>query len=105
MVGILSVLLSTLRLTNNRYPSAAVLANGTIIIIGGEDGSNGAPVPTIELLPRSGASIYMDWLAETDPWNLYPFIAVTKVGVLVGYYNQARILDEVTFATKYVSFS
>jgi hypothetical protein len=85
-----------------RYPSAAVLANGTIIVVGGEDGSNGKPVSTIEILPPSGAPIYMDWLAQSDPWNLYPFIAVTKAGVLIGYYNQARILDENTFATKYV---
>ena len=68
--------------------------------MGGEDGSNGAPVPTIELLPPTGPVITMDWLERTDPYNLYPFLTVLPSGgIFVGYYNEARVLDPVTFAT------
>jgi hypothetical protein len=79
------------------------MANGTILVVGGEDGSNGPPVPTLEILPKHGPSLYMDWLQESDPWNLYPFVAVIKGGVFVAYWNQARILDENTFDTIRVS--
>ncbi|KAG8762832.1 hypothetical protein FRC20_008339 [Serendipita sp. 405] len=42
----------------------------------------------------------MDWLLRTDPNNLYPFAFVLPGGgILVIYYNEARILDEKTFAT------
>jgi hypothetical protein len=82
------------------YPSAVMLANGTILVIGGEKGSNDAAQPSLELLPRMGPVLSMDWLQRTDPYNLYPFLAVLPGGgVLVAYYNEARILDPVTFAT------
>lgn len=43
------------------YPSAIVMANGSILVVGGEDGSNGAAVPSLELLPDTGtAPLYMD---------------------------------------------
>jgi hypothetical protein len=42
----------------------------------------------------------MDWLQRTWPNNLYPFSFVLPGGgILVIYYNEARILDEKTFAT------
>ncbi len=42
----------------------------------------------------------MDWLKRTDPNNLYPFLFVLPSGgIFVIYYNEARILDEHTFAT------
>ena len=82
------------------YPSAMIMPNGSILVVGGEDGSNGAAVPSIELLPRVGAPVTMDWLQTTDPYNLYPFLAVMPSGgILVAYYNQARILDPVSFNT------
>ncbi|KAL8666000.1 MAG: hypothetical protein Q9202_001737 [Teloschistes flavicans] len=83
------------------YPSAMVMANGSIMVIGGETGSNGPPQPNLELLPRpAGAGVVnLDWLQRTDPNNLYPFLAVLPSGILVIYYNEARILDERTFAT------
>lgn len=83
------------------YPSAMVMTNGSIMVIGGEVGSNGAAVPSIEVLPRTGtAPLYMDWLDRTNPNNLYPFICVLPSGgIFVAYYNEARILDERTFAT------
>ncbi|KAJ9138967.1 Copper radical oxidase [Coniochaeta hoffmannii] len=84
------------------YPSAMVMANGSIMVIGGEVGSNGAAVPSIEVLPYTGtAPLYMDWLDRTNPNNLYPFICVLPSGgIFVAYWNEARILDENTFATK-----
>lgn len=61
------------------YPTAAVLANGSILVMGGEIGSNSAPQPNLEILPKPAGGptvVPLDWLARTDPNNLYPFIFV-----------------------------
>lgn len=80
-----------------------VMANGSVLIVGGEEGSNGAPVPSLEILPKPPGGdtvLNMDWLQRTDPNNLYPFLSVLPGGgVLAIYYNEARILDERTFNT------
>ncbi|KIM22583.1 glyoxal oxidase [Serendipita vermifera MAFF 305830] len=85
------------------YPGAMTMANGSIFVIGGEEGSNGAPVPSIEILPKPAGGptfLTMDWLLRTDPNNLYPFSFVLPGGgIFVLYYNEARILNEATFAT------
>ncbi|KAI1394131.1 putative glyoxal oxidase [Hypoxylon trugodes] len=82
------------------YPSAMVMANGSILVVGGEIGSNDKPEPSLELLPQVGPALYMDWLERTDPNNLYPFLSVLPGGgIFVAYWNEARILDEVTFDT------
>lgn len=83
------------------YPSAMIMANGSIMVIGGEVGSNAAAVPSIEILPYTGtAPLYMDWLDRTNPNNLYPYCFVLPSGgIFVAYWNEARILDEVTFNT------
>ncbi|GKT42002.1 WSC domain-containing protein [Colletotrichum spaethianum] len=94
-----------LRMQDGRwYPSAMIMANGSIFVIGGEEGSNGRAVPTIEVLPFTGsAPLTMDWLARTDPNNLYPFVAVLpSEDIFVAYWNEARILDKTTFNTKTV---
>ncbi|KAH8113137.1 copper radical oxidase [Phellopilus nigrolimitatus] len=93
-----------LSLQNGRwYPGIMTMANGTILVVGGENGSNGPPVPTLEILPTpagGNTTLFMDWLQRTDPNNLYPFLFVLPSGgVFVIYYNEARILDEVTFET------
>jgi hypothetical protein len=87
------------------------MANGSILIVGGEIGSNDAEQPTLEILPATGVpdagttsgysntTVYLDFLQETAPFNLYPFICVIPSGIFIGYYNQARILDAVTFET------
>lgn len=92
---------NTLSLQRGRwYPSAMVMTNGSILVVGGEIGSNDKAEPTLEILPKAGPYLYMDWLARTDPNNLYPFLAVLPGGgIFVGYWNEARILDEKTFAT------
>ncbi|RPD73041.1 DUF1929-domain-containing protein [Lentinus tigrinus ALCF2SS1-7] len=42
----------------------------------------------------------MDWLNRTDPNNLYPFLHMLPSGnIFVEYYNEARILNPVTFDT------
>ena len=80
------------------YPTVMTMANGSVLVIGGEDGPNGAAVPTLEILPKVGPSLFMEWLERTDPNNLYPFTAVMpNGGIFVAYWNEARIIDEVTF--------
>ncbi|KAK4237144.1 glyoxal oxidase [Achaetomium macrosporum] len=83
------------------YPSTMIMANGSIMVIGGSIGSNDAATPSIEVLPYTGTPpLYMEWLDRTHPNNLYPFICVLPGGgIFVQYWNEARILDPVTFST------
>lgn len=83
------------------YPSAMIMANGSILVVGGEIGQNADEQPNLELLPRQGGGnlVNLDFLARTHPFNLYPFIMVVPSGIFILYYNEARILDENTFAT------
>ncbi|KAL8818170.1 MAG: hypothetical protein Q9223_003134 [Gallowayella weberi] len=82
------------------YPSGMMMSNGSMLVMGGQDGSNGNPTPSLELLPQAGGAVDLDWLRRTDPYNLYPFMFVLPGGgIFVGYYNEARILDPVTFDT------
>ncbi|KAK7189339.1 WSC domain-containing protein [Paraphaeosphaeria sporulosa] len=91
-----------LKMQNGRwYPTAMVMANGTVLVVGGEDGSNGKPVPTLEILPTQGPVVYAAYLNRTDPNNLYPYLAVLPSGgIFIQYYNEAAILDEVTLQVK-----
>ncbi|KAJ7058518.1 galactose oxidase [Mycena amicta] len=85
------------------YPTAAVLSNGSVLVIGGETGSNAAPQPNLEILPTpvgGDTVIDLDWLQRTDPFNLYPFVFVLPSGnIFIIYYNEARILDPHSFNT------
>jgi hypothetical protein len=84
------------------YPSAMMMPNGSILVVGGESGSNGPAVPSLEILPKptGGGPITLDYLQRTDPNNLYPFLLVLPSGrIFIGYYNEARVLDPVTFDT------
>lgn len=81
--------------TTRWYPTALVMPNGSMLIVGGENGSNGPPVPNMEILPRAGPLKFAQFLLDTDPNNLYPFLAVLPSGgIFIQYYNEARILDE-----------
>ncbi|KAK2740537.1 hypothetical protein FQN57_006040 [Myotisia sp. PD_48] len=92
---------SNLLMQNGRwYPSAMIMPNGSILIVGGEEGANAAAVPTLELLPKVGPVLYMDWLQRTDPYNLYPFMTpLPSGGIFIQYYNEARVLSETDFST------
>ncbi|KAF8263422.1 copper radical oxidase [Lactarius quietus] len=89
-------------LTARWYPTALILSNGSVLVIGGEVGSNSAPSPSLEILPHipGAGTLFMDWLNRTDPNNLYPFMNIMPSGkILATYYNEARLLDQKTFAT------
>jgi len=49
------------------------------MVIGGEAGSNAAGQPNLEILPKplgGDTVVHLDFLARTDPNNLYPFVAI-----------------------------
>lgn len=98
-----------------------VLGNGSVLVVGGEVGSNGAPEPSLEILPTPVGGptwMFLDYLDRTDPNNLYPFLHVLPSGRIfvgarilyrlaackadktpTGYYNEARILNPTTLQT------
>ncbi|CAG5137745.1 uncharacterized protein ALTATR162_LOCUS191 [Alternaria atra] len=92
---------NTVKLQRGRwYPTGMVMANGSMLIVGGQDGSNGPPVPNMEILPTVGPVYEAQYLRDTDPYNLYPFLVVLPSGgIFIQYYNEARILDEVSLDT------
>jgi len=84
------------------YPTAMIMANGSILVVGGQVGANGAPIPNLEVLPKppGGYVLHCDYLQRTDPYNLYPYLAVLpNGGIFIAYYNEARILDESSLNT------
>ena len=53
--------------------------------MGGEVGSNGAPSPSLEILPTPAGGptwMFLDYLNRTDPNNLYPFLDILPSGRL-----------------------
>jgi hypothetical protein len=71
-----------------------MMSNGSILVVGGESGSNGPPVPSLEILPNpvGGAPITLDYLQRTDPNNLYPFLLVLPSGrIFIGEATRFRI--------------
>ncbi|KAF8264450.1 hypothetical protein EI94DRAFT_1703239 [Lactarius quietus] len=85
------------------YATTLVLSNGSVLVMGGSNGGSGPGNPTLEIVPRipgGDTQLFLDWLQRTDPDNLYPFLHILPSGLIfVGYYNEARLLDPVTFAT------
>ncbi|KAI9459290.1 glyoxal oxidase N-terminus-domain-containing protein [Boletus coccyginus] len=86
-----------------RYPTAMMMPNGSILVVGGETGSNANPQPSLEILPKPPGGdtvIALSYLQRTNPNSLYPFLLALPSGrFFIGYYNEARILDPVTFDT------
>jgi hypothetical protein len=78
-----------------------MMANGSILVVGGEISANAAQQPNLEILPPTGGGvIFLEFLNRTQPNNLYPFLAIMPSGgIFIQYYNEARILDPVTFDT------
>ena len=74
------------------YPTALVLSNGSVVVMGGSKGSGGAINPTLEVLPRipgGDTEIYLDYLNRTAPNNLYPFLHVLPSGrIFVGEFER-----------------
>ena len=70
------------------YPTAMMMPNGSILVVGGESGSNGPPQPSLEILPKPPGGdtvVTLDYLQRTDPNNLYPFLLVLPSGrVFIG---------------------
>ena len=68
-----------------------VLSNGSILVMGGEVGSNGAPEPSLEILPQPAGGPtwkFLDYLNRTDPNNLYPYLVNLPSGrVFVGAFR------------------
>jgi Glyoxal oxidase N-terminus len=79
------------------YPTALVLSNGSVLVMGGETGANAPANPTLEILPRvPGGStlLFLDWLERTDPNNLYPFLHVLSSGRLfVGEFETTDLFN------------
>lgn len=73
------------------YPTALVLSNGSVVVMGGSEGAGGANNPTLEILPRTpggDTQVYFDFLQRTAPNNLYPFLHVLPSGrIFVGEFE------------------
>lgn len=59
------------------YPSAMTMANGSILVMGGEEGSNGAPVPNLEVLPPAGGLLDCPYLRKST--SLPYFLSVNVI--------------------------
>ncbi|KAH9902185.1 copper radical oxidase [Xylariomycetidae sp. FL2044] len=85
------------------YPTAVMLSNGSVLVVGGEDGSDGPMIPTVEILPRPAGvtnSTYVDYIANVEKINSYPFLAVLPSGnMFFAQYNEARIISQTDFST------
>lgn len=58
------------RLAEGRwYPTSMIMANGSVRVVGGENGLNGAPTPSMEILPGGNGIRHMQWLKDTDPFK------------------------------------
>ena len=61
------------------------MSNGSVLVMGGEVGPNGAPSPSLEVLPAilgGPTLLFLDWLNSTYPNNLYPFLHVLQSGLI-----------------------
>lgn len=85
------------------YPTSAILANGSVVTIGGSTTTAGSlQQGNLELFPKPAGGdtvVNLDWLGIT-PNGMYPFVTVLpSKRLFIGYYNKARILDPTTFDT------
>jgi hypothetical protein len=80
-----------------------MLPNGSILVIGGETGSNASPQPNMEVLPKPAGGdtvIDLDFLSRTDPNNLYPFVIVLpSKNLFISKFEKFLVMTELTFIT------
>ena len=74
------------------YPTALVMSNGSVLVMGGEVTANGAADPTVEIVPRipgGSTKVSLDFLERTTPNNLYPFVHILPSGrIFVGEFER-----------------
>lgn len=79
------------------YPTALVLSNGSLLVVGGSEGSGGPNNPTLEILPQThggDTQVYLDYLQRTAPNNLYPYLHVLPSGgIFIGEFEMADFSD------------
>ena len=67
------------------------MANGSILVVGGSVTESGVGQTNLEILPRipgGDTVVFLQFLADTDPWNLYPFLYVLPTGnIFIGEYT------------------
>ncbi|KAI1735018.1 copper radical oxidase [Xylaria scruposa] len=95
---------NTLALLDARwYPTAMMLSNGSVLVMGGESGSDGPVVPSCEILPRPAGvtkSLYLDYIENVEKINSYPFLAVLPSGnIFFAQFNEARLISQTDFST------
>jgi hypothetical protein len=76
------------------------MANGSVVVIGGESGAGGAADNTLEILPRipGGSTVVsLDWLKPTSGYNYYPFANVLPCGDI--FIGEFETTDFSTFLT------
>lgn len=70
------------------YPTAVLLSNGSILVVGGSSSESGPVQPNLEILPRipgGDTTVFLQFLADTEPFNVYPFLFVLSSGnVFIG---------------------
>ncbi|RUS33824.1 glyoxal oxidase N-terminus-domain-containing protein [Jimgerdemannia flammicorona] len=82
---------------NRWYPTAEQLPDGSLFIIGGS--KKGAAVnreeintPSYEFWPTRGPPVHMQFLVDTMPYNLYPFVYLLPSGHLWIFASRSSII-------------
>lgn len=56
------------------------MANGSVLVVGGEGGSNGIPIPSLETLPTpagGNTTVFLDFLQVRSSSNSFTFLNET----------------------------
>lgn len=56
------------------------MTDGSILVMGGDRGSNGVEEPCLEgLIPPTGVTQSCDYLGRTRSWNVHPFLVSCRL--------------------------
>ena len=61
------------------------MSNGSVLVMGGENGAGGPASASVEILPSipgGDTRVLLDWLDRTNPNNLYPFVHILPSGLI-----------------------